>query len=174
MKRTLVIIVLTFLFLTNVSALITIIYNSKIFEEKEIVEESEIHTVLKEQLGLNESQAAEIEDMRTSFKYELENIGMKLNEKQIELINAIKSENPDMYLINNLIDQISLFQASLQKEAITRMINEKSMLNPLQQEKYFSMFDNRFRRGNFMGGRGKGQGERGREGGRGPRWLRDN
>jgi len=176
MKKKIIIIVIAFLFLTNISALITIVSNSGIVQKGEISEEEKsVQSLIKEKLNLNESQAAEIGDIRASFENELENAGIKLNEKQIELFNAVRSENPDIDLINNLIDQISLLQAHLQKEAVKNIIVEKNLLNPVQQEKYFSTFDQRFGRGSAFGGKGKGyMGGKGREGGRGPRWLRDN
>lgn len=176
MKKKIIIIVITFLFLTNISALITIISNSEIVKRGEILEEEKsVQSLIKEKLNLNESQAAEIEEIRVSFENELENAGIKLNENQIELFNAVRSENPDIDLINNLIDQISLLQAHLQKEAVKRIIIEKNLLNPVQQGKYFSMFDQRFGRGRAFGGKGKGyMGGRGTGDGRGPRWLRDN
>jgi len=174
MKKKIIIIVITLLFLTNISALITIISNSGIVKKGEILEEEKsVQSLIKEKLNLNESQAAEIEKIRVSFENELENAGIKLNEKQIELFNAVRSENPDIDLINNLIDQISLLQAHLQKEAVKSIIIEKNLLNPVQQERYFSMFDQRFGRGSAFGGKGS-MGGRGRGGGRGPRWLRDN
>ena len=155
--------------------LISIIYNSRFFKKGEVSEGNLIQSIMKEKLSLSESQAAEIGDLRASFEDELENAGIKLNEKQIELFNAVRSDYPDTCLISNLIDQISLLQAYLQKEAVKRMIREKSLLNPIQREKYFSMFDERFAPGRPFGGRGKGYIEgRGRRGGRGPRWLRDN
>ena len=170
MKKKLIIIVITFLFLTNISALITIISNSEFVKRGEISEEEKsVQSLIKEKLDLNESQAAEIEDIRASFEDELENAGITLNEKQIELFNAVRSGNPDIDLINNLIDQISLLQAHLQKKAVKNIITEKSLLNPIQQEKYFSMFDQRFGRGRAFGGKGKGY-----MGGRGQRRLRDN
>lgn len=174
MKKKLIIIVITFLFLTNISALITIISNSEFVKRGEISEEEKsVQSLIKEKLNLNESQAAEIEEIRVSFENELENAGIKLNENQIELFDAVRSENPDIDLINNLIDQISLLQAHLQKEAAKRIIIEKNLLNPIQQEKYFSIFDQRFGRGRVFGGKGKGKGYMGGKG-RGPRWLRDN
>jgi len=176
MKKKIIIIVLAFLFLTNISALITIVSNIGLGEKRGISEEEKpVQSLIKEKLNLNESQAAEIEEIRVSFENELENAGIKLNEKQIELFNAVRSENPDIDLINNLIDQISLLQAHLQKEAVKNIIMEKNLLNQVQQEKYFSMFDQRFGRGGAFGGKGKGYiGGRGRQGGRGPRWLRNN
>ena len=175
MKKKIIIFLITFLFFVNISALFTIIYNILPTKKEQISEESEKHLItsaLKERLSLDESQAAEIGEIRSSFENELENASIRLNEKQNELFRAIRNKNPDMSLISNLIDEISLFQAHLQKEAVKRMIKEKELLNPRQQQKYFSEFDKRFGRG--RGGQGKGLMRGKGRGGRGPRWLREN
>ena len=164
------------MFLANISALFTIIYKGLPEKEGTAVEESAEHAaaVLKNKLGLDESQAAEIGEIRSSFENELENAGIKVNEKQSELLTVIRSENPDMGFINNLIDEISMLQAQLQKEAVKRMIEEKELLNPNQQQKYFSEFGKRFGRGRGGMGRGRGYMREQERGGRGPRWLRGN
>ena len=165
MKKKLIIIIFAFLFLVNVSAFLTILYNS--FSSKETDKPSAI----KEMLNLTELQAKEIEDIRVSFKNEAENIGLKLREKQQELILSMRKENPDKEHIYNLIDEISLIQAELQKQAIEKMLQEKTLLNPNQQEMYFSMCGQRLGYGKmegrggrgFMRGRGRGMGRGGQQ-----------
>ncbi|KPK96056.1 hypothetical protein AMJ80_02170 [bacterium SM23_31] len=154
MKK-IIIIVIAFLLVTNISALTVIIYNSGLLTRRDATEESAIQSVMAEQFGISELQAAEISDIRASFVDELESAEIKLNEKQRELFAVISSENPDMSEANTLIDEISLLQAQLQKEAVKRMIQEKNLLDSLQQQKYLSEFDTRMGRG-F--GRGKGLG----------------
>jgi hypothetical protein len=172
MKKRIVIIFIIFLLLTNISALFTIIYQSGIIKKETESEENLISSKVKEELGLSESQAAEIMNTRMSFANELENTKYILNEKQSELFMAIRSEKPDTSFINDLIEEISFLQANLQKEAVKRIITEKSLLGPNQQERYFLPFERRFFGGKM--GQGKGIGPmRGKgRGGKGPWWQR--
>ena len=172
MKK-IIIIVIAFLLIINISALTAIICNSGLFSGGDASEESAIQSVMAEQFGINELQAAEISDIRASFEDELENAEIKLNEKQRELFAIISSENPDMSETNTLIDEISLLQAQLQKEAVKRMMQEKNLLDPLQQQKYLSEFDTRMGRG-FGRGRGLGYGARQGRGRGGSGWQWDN
>ena len=167
MKKKLIVFTIIFLFLINISALITILYKSGSIEEPAAVDEQSVASKLKQEFDLSETQAAEIGEIRSSFENELGNVGIEINEKQMELFNAIRSENPDTKSINELIDRISLLQAKLQKEAVKHIITEKGLLNPVQQERYFKRFFNRFGRGQAIGGRGRGRmGGRGGMGGR--------
>lgn len=175
MKK-IIIIIIVFLFITNISALITIINRSGLLPREEESIENLMQSTLVEQLGVNESQAAEITDIRASFENELVNAEMALNERQNELFTLISSENPDENEINNVIDRISLLQGQLQKEAVKRMIEEKNLLNTNQQQRYFSRFQTRMGRASFSGGKGLGYGReqgRGLGRGRGTRWLKE-
>ncbi|MCK4967332.1 periplasmic heavy metal sensor [bacterium] len=166
MKKKLIVILITFLFLINISAFLTIAYN--VFAIKDGQEPSAIREVL----NLTEVQAKEIEGIRASFKTEVENAGVKLQEKKRELFLAMRENKPDKEHMYNLIDEISLLQAQLQKEAVERMVTEKSLLNSTQQERYFSAYGQRMGMGRMQGsggqgymkggGRGKGMG-RGRQ-----------
>ena len=172
MKKKMVIIFIIFLLLTNISALFTIIYQSGIVKKGTESGENLIGSKVKEELGLNQSQAAEIINIRTSFANELENARFQLNEKRSELFMAIRSENPDTSFINNLIEEISFLQANLQKEAVKRIITEKSLLGPNQQERYFLPFEQRFFGGKMGQGKGFGQMRGKGRGGKGPWWQR--
>lgn len=172
MKKKVVIIFIIFLLLANISALFTIIYQSGTIKKETESGEDLIGSKVKEELGLSESQAAEIANIRNSFANELENARVQLNEKQNELFIAIRSEKPDTSFINNLIDEISFLQANLQKEAIKRIITEKNLLGPNQQERYFLPFERRFFGGKMGQGKGMGQMKGKGRGGKGPWWQR--
>ena len=138
MKRKIIKILVLFVLIINISALGTILYNSGwIFP---VDEETEFTSIIKEQFGINEAQAAEVKSIRNNFETEVINTEKLLFEKRRDLMDHIRKSNPDMNAVNSLIDEIGLLQTRLQKEAVKRMIQEKSCLNPAQQQRYISKF----------------------------------
>lgn len=138
MKRRILKILVIFILIINISALVTILYNSGwIFP---VNEETELSSIIKEQLGINEAQAAEIKSIRSSFENEVINTEKQLFEKRRDLMELIRKSDPDMNSVNSLIDEIGILQTRLQKEAVRRMIQEKSCLNPAQQQRYINRF----------------------------------
>lgn len=150
MKKKIIVILVTFLLLVNISAFVTIVYNA--FFAKVSQEPS----VIKEMLNLSEVQAKEIDTIRESFKTEVENAGVKLQEKQRELFLAMRADKPDETHLYALIDEISVLRTQLQKEAVKKMVEEKNLLDPAQQERYFSAYGQRMGWGRMQGRGGKG------------------
>ncbi|MFC1730736.1 Spy/CpxP family protein refolding chaperone [candidate division KSB1 bacterium] len=157
-------VLIAFLLILNISTLITILQGSGGVVPGE--SGSAVVAVIAEQLGIDEAQAAEITSIRESFESEVIVSEQLLVEKQNELLQFISADNPEMGRIDAVIDEIGRIRTQLQKEAVTRIIQEKNILKPVQQQQYFDDFNTRLGRG--RGGAGRGQMRRGgRQQGRG-------
>ena len=152
-------IALIFLLIINISAVLTMIYNKWLRVQSSGIAEEPAVPLLQNELKLSEAQAENLEKSRLSFEKELESVNYTLTEKRLKLLDYIRSSESDTYSTNKLIDEIALLQADIQKKAIRNLIREKNSLTSEQQQKYFSVFENRFRKG-LMQGQGQGKGRR--------------
>lgn len=98
---------------------------------------------LAKELRLSPSQIREIESLRKSLEPKLEEIREKLREKRAQLVNMLKEPEHDSAKINLLIKEIESLQTKLQKIAINHLLQEKKILTPEQQEKFFSIVSKR-------------------------------
>ena len=158
MKKKIFNIALIFLLIVNISSVLTMIYNKYLRVHPSAGTSEAAIPLLHKELKLNEAQAAHIEKSRLSFEQELDEINLILSEKRAELLNYIRNSQEDTFAINRLIDEIAIIQADIQKKAMYYLIQEKNSLTLDQQEKYFSVFESRFRKGWMyrQGGRGQG------------------
>ncbi len=146
-------IIIAFLALINLSVVTAVVKNKALAEEKK--DEPMLEKVVSEQLGVNNAQAAEIASIRRSFSDDLTNRRILLRDKQLELLNLVRSENPDLDAVDNIINEIGMINTQLQKDAIRRMIQEKNLLLPRQRARYFQEFRRKlsFGRGRRVGSR---------------------
>jgi len=170
MRKKIFNITLIFLLIINTSAVLTMVYNKWLRIQPSDFETEPAVPLLQNELELSEAQAENLEKSRLSFENELENVNDLLTEKRIILLDYIRSSESDTYSTNKLIDEIATIQAEIQKKVVRQLIQEKNSLTPEQQQKYFSVFENRFRKG-LMQGQGQGKGRRWMEQGRRGRGL---
>jgi len=126
----------------NIGVLAAIGYNRLEKSCKEGHTEEERHaavTFLIKELDLSPAQEKEIESLRKSLELKVEEIGTKLREKRVQLVDLLKESQPDLEKINNQLSEIETLQTELQKMAITNLLQEKKILSPEQQEKFFSI-----------------------------------
>jgi len=168
MKRKILHIAFVFVLIVNISAFLTMVYNKWVTGSAKETGEQAV-PLLHNELQLNEAQAEDIENTRLSFENDVATVNSHLTEKQYELFELVKSPNPDYNKIDSVIEEIARLQVSLQKNAVRNLIREKNTLTPVQQQKYFSAFENRFRQRQMLkrGIQRKGQHRR-----RGNRWQR--
>lgn len=132
---------LVFLLAINLTALLTLAYNRLFFQKKNSPESEEITDSLQEELKLSPQQKEKLKTHRSVFRQEIQPFLLEIQEKEKLLLKEIQSEKPKLNHINTLVEEISQLRAEIQKQAVKRLIKEKSILNPAQCKHYFSIFE---------------------------------
>jgi Spy/CpxP family protein refolding chaperone len=168
MKKKILIFAIVLLCLINLTALATLSYNRWIKPQQKDVSAGQASAweAMQIQIDLKPNQIQRMQGLRFSFEKNVESLRQEMENKRIHLIEELRNPSPDLDRIDKIVDELSGLQAEVQKKTIRNIINDKKLLTPGQQERYFSLFEQ------HMHGQGRGQGRRGR--GRGPRWLRKN
>ena len=164
MKSKLVILFLVILTIINIAALVTIAYHrlhsKRLFRQMDRPDRG--MSFIKQELDLNEEQVKEFEAQDKRFKIETEPIRDSLRAKRRDLMDEIATEEPNRDKLDKLTEEIGALQVALQKKTIVHLLEEKSLLTPEQQQKFFSLLKERGDRTRMKRDRGKGIG-------RGPR-----
>ena len=167
MKKRIFILALVLLCIINITALATLSYNRWIKPQRlETEAERSAWEALEIKIDLKPSQMERMQGLRLSLEEDVETLRQQMEEKRLRLIDEIKNPSPDLNHIDTIVDELSELQGEVQKKTIRNLLKDKELLNPGQQERYFSIFEKHVR------GQGRGRGRRGR--GYGPRWLREN
>jgi Spy/CpxP family protein refolding chaperone len=145
MKKNLAILFLALLTIINIAALATFSYHH--FHPKEpfhpVDRPNTPERFIKRELGLSEEQAKEFQSQAKRFQEEIEPIRDSLEAKRSDLMNEIMAEKPSMDKLNQLSEEIGTLQVRLEKRTTMRLLEEKSLLTPEQQKKFFSLFKER-------------------------------
>ena len=146
MKERLLILALIFSLGLNIGILGSVGYNwlkGKCKERHSIEAGHSPMRVLAKELNLSESQAKEMEALRKSLEPKMEKIREELREKKVQLVNLLKESEPDLEKINIQLSEIESLQTELQKLVIRHLLQEKNILTPEQQDKFFSIISKR-------------------------------
>jgi len=149
MRNKLTSFIVLFLLVINISALATMAYNRWFkhdFLDKKTGPESSQLT-LQKTLGLENFQSQHMGRCRMTFCQETDPIRQQMQEKRLQLIEEIKKSDPVLLEIDNLIDEIIQLGSEIQKKAIRRIIEDKTILTPQQQERFLGMFEHHVIRG---------------------------
>jgi Spy/CpxP family protein refolding chaperone len=146
------------LLVLNLSTLGTVAYKGRIWQP-----ETESPEPLSEMLDLSTTQARSIEAKRNALAADWELKLTELRDSRERLIAAIKDETADPNELWPLIDRIGSMQTQLERQAVNQLLQERALLDPQQQEQYFSHLENRLRQGRgygrgFRGGRMRNEG----------------
>jgi Spy/CpxP family protein refolding chaperone len=142
MKKNLVILFLVLLTIVNIVALATFAYHrfhpKMPFPPMERPDTPE--RFIKRELDLNEEQAKEFESQAKRFQEEIAPIRDSLEAKRSDLMNEIMAEKPSLDKLNQLSEEIGALHVELEKRTSMHLLKGKSLLNPEQQKKFFSLF----------------------------------
>jgi len=160
MKKNLVILFLVLLTIINVSALATIAYHRWHSRRPfpPMLRPDRHMDFIKQELNLNEEQVKEFESQAKRFKQETKPILYSLKAKRKDLMDEIAAEEPNEDRLDKLTEEIGALQAALQKKTIVHLLEEKSLLTPEQQQKFFSLLRERGDHARMLRNRGKGIG----------------
>ncbi|MCJ7680959.1 MAG: periplasmic heavy metal sensor [Candidatus Aminicenantes bacterium] len=143
MKNKRTVFILLFLLIINISALATLAYNRWF---KPAIPDARTDSgsslpMLQKALDLENTQSLHMRRCRMVFVQETDPIQQKMQEKRLQLIEAMKTSDPDLSEIDKLIDEIIQLESEIQKKAVRRILEDKTVLSPHQQERFFDMFE---------------------------------
>jgi hypothetical protein len=121
---------------------------------------------LQEPVGLDQVQIQRMRGLRGSLEEEIASIQVQIQQQRQSLLLEMRKPEPDMAAVDATIDAIARLQSSIQKKTVRSLMRDKQLMNPSQQSRYFSIFEEHVR------GMGRGQGRRVR-GRRGRGWQRN-
>jgi Spy/CpxP family protein refolding chaperone len=155
---------LTLLLVINVTALVTFAYHRWFRPGGETPAAAGTPAeAFARMLWLSSRQEMCLRDIRASFDAETEDLQTRIQEKKGAMVEEMKKASPDGAALDRLVDEVGRLQTEIQKKAVARLLEEKSILTEEQKEAYVRMFEDHLCR--------RGKGARTRPGGprrRGP------
>jgi len=146
MKKKLLILCLTFSVAINIGVLGSAGYSWLKISGEERPHQEEKHSpmsFLGKELSLSQSQAREMESLRKALEPKMEEIREELRDKRVQLVNLLMEAEADLEKINIQLNEIESLQTELQKLVIDHLLQEKKILSPEQQKKFFSIISKR-------------------------------
>lgn len=161
MKRRILPIILALLFIVNLSALAALAYNRWLKPADTYPGEPLANLdVLQQPIGLDQGQLQQMRGLRGALEDEVVSIQEQIQQRRQALILEMQNSEPDLSLVDDMIDEIASFQSQIQKKTIRSLMRDKELMTPSQQTRYLSLFEEHVR----GMGRGRGRRVRGRQG----------
>ena len=130
------------LIIINISALLTFAYNRWVREPGGPPTASPfLASTFTRQLCLSGQQEKCIKDFRFAFDSEISDIQARIQEKRRAMVEELKKGSPDGVTLDKLIEDISRFQAEIQKKAVLNLLKEKEVLTDEQKATFFRLFE---------------------------------
>ncbi len=146
MKKKWFIITLVFLTVVNLSALGTFVYQRWCCTKPTCAMDStEDHgCYMRKHLDITEDQINRLNAVENSSRPLIEALTIQMKARRIELVNTLMEKNSDHAKIDAALRQIDSLQATMQRQIVKRLLDEKGILTQQQQEKFFSLVLGRF------------------------------
>lgn len=155
MKRKIIFFMILLLVIINISALATITYKHwYISNHLESIGRPGIQMdILSSELDLSQKQIDQLSKQIGKFESETQVLIDSLRAGGVNLIDEIASTNPDTVKLEMMANKISDYQIQIKRKLIAHLLNEKAILTPEQQQKFFNMFKEiQLRRGMIKSG----------------------
>ncbi len=141
-KRKILIVSILILFVINISALITILYNNyqvkKRFVKDEILQKETqnrgMNYFFKDELNLTEEQFEEFKIINDKYFNKSQDIALKLHNNRILLLEEVANINPNMNTLNLVAKEIGELHYELKLNTIQHFMELKNLCNDEQQE----------------------------------------
>jgi Spy/CpxP family protein refolding chaperone len=98
-------------------------------------------------IDLTDEQQQQVEDIRRDFLPKVEGIRQSLRDNRLRLNDLLFAEPPDMKAIADKSDEISALQATLEREVIDHILQEKELLSPDQKREFYQVIRTEFEKG---------------------------
>ena len=144
MKRKLFIWGIIMLTVVNIAALGTMAYH-RFGHGEECYHENQHNRrdFLHRELALSDAQAAQMKALKESFQLNARPIRAALKTKRAQLFQLLAAPNPDRAKIDRVQSEIDSLQSELQKLVIGHLLDERKILTPGQQSRFFSIIRER-------------------------------
>ena len=96
---------------------------------------------------LTDEQRSKAQGIRKTFLPKVETIRQNLCRLRVDLANALFSEKTDRKTIHSIAQEILKSQSELEHEVIEHIIEEKELLSPRQQRRFFDIILDQFAHG---------------------------
>lgn len=147
-KKRLLIAAIILLLVINISALATFLFTTNLkqkrFEDvrktREQIEFNGMHKFLKDELKLNEEQFQIFREAGKKYFRQNREIAQKLDDKRLEFINELTSNQPDDIMLDKISREIGELHYELKKNTIDHYFDLKKICNPEQQKTMDKLF----------------------------------
>lgn len=95
--------------------------------------------ILKDSLGLSENQYCNMQKCQNCYKDSISSINCEIHKFQFELIKLLKEKDKDVDSIHFVMNKIDSLQSILLHKVVDNLLNQKSILNDSQKEKFFNI-----------------------------------
>ncbi|GLI35136.1 Spy/CpxP family protein refolding chaperone [Desulforhabdus amnigena] len=96
---------------------------------------------------LTPEQKKAVQEIRRTFLPKVGQIRENMRRKRAELANLLFADPPDRSKIHSVARQILLYQSDLENEVIEHILEEKEILSPTQQRKFYEIIVEQFSSG---------------------------
>lgn len=96
---------------------------------------------------LTEDQRAQVQEIRRTFLPRVAQIRENLRRERGELAKLLFADPPDRHRIHAIARQILSHQSELEREVIEHILEERDMLSPSQQRKFYEIIVEQFSTG---------------------------
>jgi Spy/CpxP family protein refolding chaperone len=98
-----------------------------------------------EELDLSKEQRRGFENARDRFLHAVDEIGDRIINRHLELIDLIASDPVDAPALDKKFEEIRSLQQSMQQRVLEHLSEDKKILTLEQQEKFFAVLKSRIR-----------------------------
>jgi len=106
---------------------------------------------LFEELSLKPDQAKKMKEKAMPFRAEVDKKRIAIAQKRKELISLMRPDNPDVNAINDVISEINEIQGEMQRKIAVHILEEKALLDKVQQKKFLDLIENAMTQGRQTG-----------------------
>jgi hypothetical protein len=96
---------------------------------------------------LTEEQRERVREIRTTFLPKVEKIRQGLCEKRVVLAEVLFSQPSDRSKVHSVVQEILRYQSELEHEVVEHILEEKEILSPAQQKKFYDIILDQFAHG---------------------------
>lgn len=145
MKKKWFVIAIILVTIINLSALGTYVYHYGFTKTSCNTTDTVSHgCYMKSCIDITDSQATQLDAYEKGYRPKFEHLSSLMKGESIELVRELMKESPDSTHIEQILKRVDSLQAEIQREVIRRLIEEKRILTPKQQEKFFSLVLGKF------------------------------
>jgi Spy/CpxP family protein refolding chaperone len=96
---------------------------------------------------LTAEQCQKVQEIRQTFLPKVEKIRQGLCQKRVVLAEVLFSQPSDRSKVHLIVQEILRYQSELEHEVVEHILEEKEILNPVQQKRFYNIILEQFAHG---------------------------